>query len=154
MRELDVIGVRVDMPSNAPILLLQERGGSRMLPIWIGAGEASQIAHALEGLVPPRPLTHDLFIEVLSRLGHDDIKARIVSMHEGVFHAELEIDGQVISARPSDVVALAVRSGITITAPEDLLEEVGIESEEPAKDEVERFKEFLDQVNPDDFETP
>lgn len=157
MRELDVIGVRVDVPSNAPILLLREVGGSRVIPIWIGAAEASAIANALDGVLPPRPLTHDLMAQMLSELGHTRIAARITAMEEGpddggIFHAELEIDGHVISARPSDVVALAVRSGIVITAPEELLDRVGVEMEVPAQDEVERFREFLDSVTPDDFE--
>ncbi|MGO4957337.1 bifunctional nuclease family protein [Luteococcus sp. Sow4_B9] len=152
MRELDVLGVRVDQPSNAPILLLQESGGVRVLPIWIGAGEAAMIANAMEGLQPPRPLTHDLFVEVLSRLGHEDVQARITEMRDGVFLAELEVDGHVVSARPSDVVALAVRSRLVITAPESLLEEVGVVLDEPGQDEVERFRQFLDAVNPDDFE--
>ena len=130
MRELDVLGIRVEMPSNEPILLLQEVGGSRVLPIWVGANEASAIAHALEGIVAPRPMTHDLVVQLLS----------------------LEVDGQVIEARPSDVVALAVRSGITLSAPEELLAQVGVEVDEPVKDEVERFREFLDNINPDDFE--
>ncbi|GAA1395861.1 bifunctional nuclease family protein [Luteococcus peritonei] len=152
MRELDVLGIRVEMPSNEPILLLQEAGGSRVLPIWVGANEASAIAHALEGIVPPRPMTHDLLAQVLSRLGHHQVQARITSMSDGIYAAELEVDGEVIEARPSDVVALAVRSGITLSAPEDLLAQVGVEIEEPDQDEVERFREFLDNINPDDFD--
>ena len=157
MRELDVLGVRVDMPSNQPILLLQESGGSRVLPIWIGAAEAASIAQALEGRVPPQPMTHDLMASLLAELGHTDVHGRITEMVEtaeggGTFHAELEVDGHVIPARPSDLVALAVRSGIVLSAPESLLDQVGVEIEEPAKDEVERFREFLDHVNPDDFE--
>ena len=70
MRELDVVGVRVEMPSNAPMVLLREVGGSRYLPIWIGAAEAAAIANAQEGIVPPRPLTHDLMVDTLSTLGH------------------------------------------------------------------------------------
>jgi bifunctional DNase/RNase len=69
MRELDVVGVRVEMPSNAPMVLLREVGGSRYLPIWIGANEASAIANAQEGVVPPRPLTHDLMVDTLQTLG-------------------------------------------------------------------------------------
>lgn len=152
MPELDVVGVRVDAPSGAPILLLQESGGTRALPIWVGAAEASAIANALEGLLPPRPMTHDLMVRLLAELGHDRVSGRITGMQDGVFHAELEVDGHVLAARPSDVAALAVRSGIVITAPESLMDEVGVEVEEPAQDEVEQFRAFLDQVNPDDFE--
>lgn len=157
MRELDVIGVRVDMPSNQPILLLQESGGQRVLPIWIGAAEAASIAQALEGRVPPRPMTHDLMASVLAELGSGNAAGRITDMVEtseegGTFHAELEVDGHVFAARPSDLVALAVRSGLVLSAPEELLARVGIVLDEPAQDEVEAFREFLDNVTPDDFE--
>ncbi|GAB2486323.1 bifunctional nuclease family protein [Luteococcus sediminum] len=154
MRELDVIGVRMDAPTASPILLLRESGGSRVLPIWIGAGEAAAIAQAMDGLVPPRPLTHDLLADLLTVLGHEPSQARITDMVEGTFLAELHVDGHVVQARPSDVVALAVRTGLTVVAPEELLERVGIELEEPAQDEVERFREFLDHVSPDDFDGP
>ncbi len=154
MRELDVLGVRIEMPSNAPMLLLKESGGDRCLPIWIGAAEASAIANALEGVEPPRPLTHDLMAEVLSVLGHTSMEGRITDMAEGIFLAELEIDGHVISARPSDLVALAVRSGMVLRCPESLLDSVGVVLDEPAEDEVEAFREFLDQVSPDDFDGP
>lgn len=139
------------MPGYGPLLLLQEVDGSRCLPIWIGANEAAAIAHALEGLVPPRPLTHDLFVATLAELGHTNVKGRVVSMDDGVFVGELEIDGHVISARPSDLAALAVRAGITLSCPVELLDEVGIELDQP-DDEVEKFREFLDHVSPDDFE--
>ena len=84
MRELDVLGIRVEMPSNEPILLLQEVGGSRVLPIWVGANEASAIAHALEGIVAPRPMTHDLVVQLLSRLGHHQVAGRITSVDDGI----------------------------------------------------------------------
>lgn len=149
--ELDILGIRLDLPSR-PMLLLRESGGERCLPIWIGAAEAAAIASALEGLVPPRPLTHDLFAEVLSELGHTNLQGRILSVTDGVFVAELEIDGHVISARPSDVVALAIRAGIAVTCPTSLLDEVGVELESDGDDEVEKFREFLDNITPDDFE--
>ncbi|GAA1373438.1 bifunctional nuclease family protein [Luteococcus sanguinis] len=152
MRELDVLGVRVEMPSNVPMLLLKESDGQRVLPIWIGAAEASAIANALEGLVPPRPLTHDLLAEVLSELGHTQLEGRITDMSEGVFTAELVVDGHVISCRPSDLVALALRAGIVLTCPEELLDQVGIVLDQPADDEVERFREFLDNISADDFD--
>ena len=151
MRELDVLGVRVTMPGYGPLLLLQEVDGTRCLPIWIGANEAAAIANALEGVVPARPLTHDLFVTTLAELGHTTVRGRITSMTDGVFIGELEIDGHVISARPSDLAALAVRAGIPLSCPDELLEQVGVEIDEP-DDEVERFREFLDHVSPDDFD--
>lgn len=151
MRELDVLGVRVSAHGYGPILLLQEADSTRCLPIWIGAAEASAIVNALEGTVPPRPLTHDLLAAVLGELGHTRIQGRITAMVDGVFHGELEIDGHVIDARPSDLAALAVRSGMPLSCPPELLDEVGVDIDEP-DDEVEKFREFLDTVSPDDFD--
>lgn len=152
MIELDVMGVRVEVPSNAPMLLLKESGGQRYLPIWIGAAEASAIVNALEGVVPPRPLTHDLMADVLAQLGHTQIEGHITSVVDGTFYAELVIGGHIISARPSDVVALALRAGFRLSCPPELMDQVGVELFEPAEDEVEKFREFLDNISPDDFE--
>ncbi|NLA28679.1 MAG: bifunctional nuclease family protein [Propionibacterium sp.] len=152
MVKLDIMGVRVEVPSNAPMLLLKESGGERYLPIWIGAAEASAIVNALEGIVPPRPMTHDLIADILSQLGHVDLEGRITTVTDGTFFAELWVDGHAISARPSDVAALALRSGFKISCTEELLDQVGVELFEPAEDEVEKFREFLDQISPDDFE--
>lgn len=89
MNELDVVGVRVEMPSNQPIVLLREVGGDRYLPIWIGPGEATAIAFAQQGMAPARPLTHDLFKDVLEALGQELTEVRITDLREGVFYAEL-----------------------------------------------------------------
>jgi bifunctional DNase/RNase len=153
MRELDVVGVRVEMPSNAPMVLLREVGGNRYLPIWIGASEASAIANAQEGVVPPRPLTHDLMVDTLNTLGHRLTEVHITELEGGTFYAVLLVDGIEVSARPSDAIALALRVGSDIYCAEDVLDEAGIEIPEPEEDEVEKFREFLDQVNPDDFFT-
>jgi bifunctional DNase/RNase len=153
MRELEVVGVRVEMPSNQPILLLREVGGTRALPIFIGASEASAIASAQEGLEPPRPMTHDLMVNVLEALSHRLTEVQITEVDEGTYYAVLLIDGVEISARPSDSVALAVRIGCDIYCAEEVLDEAGIEWPEAEEDEVEKFREFLDQVNPDDFVT-
>lgn len=150
---MDVIRVVLDDYGRTPMVLLRETQGQRQLPIWIGRSEARAIELALEGIVAPRPLTHDLFAEVLSELGHHDLEGRITQMDAGVFAGELEVDGHTIAARPSDLVALAVRTGMKLTASEELLDQVGV-TEEPTEDEnaVEQFKEFLDHVNADDFE--
>lgn len=146
------MGVRVEVPSSAPMLLLKESAGHRYLPIWIGAAEASSIVNALEGIVPPRPMTHDLMADLLSQLGLVDVEGRITSVVDGTFFAELIVDGRTISARPSDVVALALRAGFKVTCTPELMDQVGVELFEPAEDEVEKFREFLDHVTPDDFE--
>ena len=149
---VEVMGVRVEMPSNQPIVLLKESDGLRYLPIWLGAVEATAIAFAQQEVVPPRPLTHDLFKDVLGQLGAKLKTVHITELKDGIFSAELNfIDGPTISARPSDAIALALRMGAPILASEALLEEAGIEIPDQAEDEVERFKEFLDQINPEDF---
>lgn len=153
MRELDVMGVRVEMPSNIPMVLLREVGGHRYLPIWIGSNEASAIASAQEGVVPPRPLTHDLMIDVLGSLGHTLSEVHITALVGRTFHAALVIDGVEVSARPSDAIALALRCGAEILCADEVLDAAGIDVPEAEDDEVEKFREFLDHVNPDDFVT-
>jgi bifunctional DNase/RNase len=149
---VEVMGVRVEMPSNQPIVLLKELDGVRYLPIWLGAVEATAIAFAQQEVSPPRPLTHDLFKDVLMQLGAKLDNVYLTELKDGVFYAQLNFEeGPAISARPSDAIALALRIGAPILASEDLLAEAGIELPDQAEDEVERFKEFLDQINPEDF---
>jgi bifunctional DNase/RNase len=152
---VEVVGVRIELPSNQPILLLKECDGIRYLPIWVGAVEASAIAFAQQGVVPIRPLTHDLFTNVLGLLNAQILKVDLTDVVDGVFMAELHLaGGEVISARPSDGVALALRSGALIEASEELFTKVGIEipdQGDESDDEVEKFREFLDHINPEDF---
>lgn len=156
MRELEVVGVRIEMPSRSPIVLLRERGGDRYLPIWIGSAEASAIAMAQQGVVPPRPLTHDLMIDVISGLGRTLQEVRIVQVKDNVYYAELVFDEKTtISARTSDAIALALRAGCRIVGTETVLDDAGIPmQEEENEDEVEKFREFLDQVSAEDFGEP
>ena len=155
MREMDVVGVRVEMPSNQPIVLLREVTGERYLPIWIGAVEATAIAFAQQGVTPPRPLTHDLMKDVLEATGQRLDEVRIVDMQDGVFFAQLVFDGGAeVGARPSDSIALALRTGTRIVCAEAVLDEAGLAVPAEQEDEVERFREFLDHVSPDDFESP
>lgn len=152
MQQLDVVGVRVEMPSQQPIVLLRESAGERYLPIWIGATEATAIAFAQQGVVPVRPLTHDLLKDVLQALGAELTQIRITELRDGVFYAELIFAGGVeVSARPSDAIALALRTGTPIFGAEEVLAEAGIAIPDEQEDEVERFREFLDQVSPEDF---
>ena len=152
MRQMDVVGVRVEMPSNQPIVLLREVEGERYLPIWIGAVEATAIAFAQQGVVPPRPLTHDLFTEVLEVLGHELTRVQIVRLEDKVFFAELLLDaGTIVSARPSDAIALALRTGATITVADDVLDAASITMTAEEDDEVEKFRQFLDEVSAEDF---
>ena len=152
MNELDVVGVRVEMPSNNPIVLLKETGGERYLPIWIGAGEATAIAYAQSGVVPPRPLTHDLIRDLIEAAGQELSEVRITSLQEGVFYADLVFaSGLEVSARPSDAIAIALRTGSPIFGSEEVLDEAGIAIPDEQEDEVERFREFLDSISPEDF---
>jgi uncharacterized protein len=149
---VEVMGVRVEMPSNQPIVLLKELDGVRYLPIWLGAAEATAIAFAQQEVLPPRPLTHDLFKNVLDSLNVNLQTVYLTELKDGVFYAQLNFgEGESISARPSDAIALALRTGSPILASEALLEEAGIEIPDQSEDEIERFKEFLDEINPEDF---
>jgi bifunctional DNase/RNase len=149
---MDVVGVRVEMPSNQPIVLLREIDGERYLPIWIGAVEATAIAFAQQGVVPARPLTHDLLRDILVALGHRLTEVRITDLVDGVFFAVLAFEGGVeVSARPSDAIALALRTGTAIHAADSVLDQAGIAVPDEQEDEVEKFREFLDQISPDDF---
>jgi bifunctional DNase/RNase len=152
MKRLEVIGVRVEMPSSQPIVLLRESGGDRYLPIWIGAVEATSIAFAQQGVLPPRPLTHDLLKDLLLAVGSNLEQVEISEIKDGVFYATLKLaNGVELSARPSDAIALALRTGSPIFGGEALLDEVGIEIADQSDDEVEKFREFLDQIEPEDF---
>ena len=152
MNELTVVGVRVELPSNQPIVLLKEVDGDRYLPIWIGAVEATAIAFAQQGIVPARPLTHDLLKDVLEATGNELNEVRITEVKDGVFFATLAFaSGAEVSARPSDSIALALRTGAEIYATEEILDEAGVPIPDEQEDEVEKFREFLDQITPEDF---
>jgi len=155
---MEVIGVRVEMPSNQPIVLLKEIDGARFLPIWVGAVEATAIAFAQQGVEPPRPMTHDLMNNLLDTLDATLTAVHLTELRDGIFYATLHLrdaqsDVLTLSARPSDAIALAVRSHSNILATEELLQTVGIEIPQGDGEnmEVEKFREFLDQINPEDF---
>jgi uncharacterized protein len=153
--EVELVGVRVELPHNQPIVLLKERTGDRFLPIWIGAVEATSIAFALQGVVTPRPMTHDLLKDVLHSLEVVVERIVVTELRDGTFYAEIQMrqngEAVTVSSRPSDAIALAVRTSVPIFADESVLDEAGIEIEDEEEDEVQRFKEFLDQVSPEDF---
>ena len=147
------MGVRVEMPSNQPLVLLREVAGERYLPIWIGAVEATAIAFAQQGVVPPRPLTHDLLKDVIGALEAELREVRITEVRDGVFYAVLVFStGAEVSARPSDSIALALRTGTRIVCADEVLEEAGLAVPAEQEDEVEKFREFLDHVTPEDFD--
>lgn len=155
MIEMTLSGVRVELPSNQPIVLLKEREGERFLPIWIGAAEANAIALALQGIVTPRPMTHDLMKTMLDEIGVEVGRIVITELREGTFFAEIQLrqngTAYEISSRPSDALALAVRFGTPIFANEEVLSEASILIPNDEDQEVEKFREFLENVNPEDF---
>jgi len=156
--EMSLVGVRVEVPTNQPIVLLREEAGSRYLPIFIGPPEATAIVYALQGMETPRPMTHDLFKSVLDELGAALRQVIITELHDGTFYAEIEIlrDGttQQISSRPSDALALAARypEPVPIYADEAVLDEAGVLFDQDEEEsQIEEFREFLSQVSPEDF---
>jgi uncharacterized protein len=155
MIELNLVGVRVELPTNQPIVLLRERDGERYLPIWIGAMEATAIAFALQGIVTARPMTHDLLKNLLEEVGVQVDRIVITELREGTFYAviQLQQNGSTyeVSSRPSDAIALAVRVNVPIFANEEVLSEASIVIKDDEEQEVEKFREFLDQVTPEDF---
>ncbi|MDQ2850466.1 bifunctional nuclease family protein [Dermatophilaceae bacterium Sec6.4] len=153
MRKVDVMGVRVEMPTNKPIVLLRERDGQLYVPIWIGAPEATAIAYAQQGITAPRPLTHDLLVNVLAELGHTLEHVVVSRMENNIFYAELVVDGDTtISARSSDAIAIALRAGVSIYVADEIFDAVGVAVPVEEDDEVEKFREFLDNVSAEDFE--
>jgi hypothetical protein len=161
MIEMTVAGVRVEFPSNSPIVLLQEAGGERYLPIWIGQSEAQAIALGQQGIPTPRPMTHDLLKNILDEMAVSVTAITITELRDGVFHAVIGLQrngsSYEISSRPSDAIALAVRLGCKIFAHEEVLEEASIliPAEAGGEDEeqqLQQFREFLENVSPEDFE--
>lgn len=152
--EMQVLGVRRQVPLDQVVVLLLDAAGGRVLPIVVGLTEGQAIAAGQAGVVPPRPMTHDLLATVLSTLGAVVERVEIVALIDGVFHAALVLgDGRRIDSRASDAIAVAVRTGAPVLAERDVLEESGLEVQETTseEEEVEEFRAFLDTVSADDF---
>jgi bifunctional DNase/RNase len=136
-------------------VLLKEQEGERYLPIWIGAMEATAIAFALQGIVTQRPMTHDLLKNVLEEIEVHVERIVITELREGTFYAIIQLSRNgtryEVSSRPSDAIALAVRVNVPIFANEEVLTEASIVIRDDEEQEVEKFREFLEQVNPEDF---
>lgn len=171
--EMTVLGVRVELPGNQPLVLLQDPGTGTLVPIWVGAPEASAIALWQQGITPPRPMTHDLLVDVIAAAGTALEAVRISSVLDAVFHAELVLDnGARVDARASDAIACALRAGVPVLCAADVLHEAGVDPEQAIEDddedgtdesvtgvprtadrdaELSKFREFLDSVDPEDF---
>src|SRR5256885_1939720 len=158
MLEMVIYGVSFDRVGKQPIVLLKTREGNKFLPIWIGHPEAAAILMKLQGATTPRPMTHDLINDMLGELEVSCSKVSVTELKENTFYASitLQMNGREIEidSRPSDALALAVRTSAPIFAAESVIEESAIEFEHEVEDTeevVEKFKDFLDNVTPEDF---
>jgi bifunctional DNase/RNase len=158
--EVTVADIRVDRTSNSPVVLLREREGTRVLPIWIGPAEANAIAMELQGMKAQRPLTHDLFKQVLVGLGGELRRVVVSGVKENTYFAVLHIHRGdhvfEVDARPSDSIALALRMRAPIFASDQLFDEAAVESGEPAPDpdrslDPQSLKNYLEKLDPQDF---
>ncbi len=153
---MKVHGVNLDVMTNQPVIILKDMEDKRYLPIWIGQFEATSILMEIQGIKPSRPLTHDLLKSVLDDLKAQVTKIVINDLHDGTFYARIHLERNSsnfeIDSRPSDAIALAVRTDAPIYAEEKIMESASIISESGEEDEINRFKEFLNSVEPEDFE--
>ncbi|EFG48175.1 bifunctional nuclease family protein [Brevibacterium sp. UMB10442] len=151
--EVEVVGIRVEMPANQRVLLLKGVDVPKFLPIWIGAQEANAIGIAERGWEPPRPLSHNLLVDIIEAFGTELDRVVITHRDGHIIYSELHLsDGKVISARPSDAVAMALISQCTIETTQELLDDIGIDAPQADEEEVAQFREFLDHVSPEDFD--
>lgn len=145
----------LDEQNNQPVLILREDDGHRVVPIWIGHPEAMAIMLAVQGIEPPRPLTHDLMMRIVAGVGFEIERVEITRVEEGTFFAALILRSEdrtiAIDARPSDSLALAVRAGCPVLVAEEVMLNSGIIPEDEAEEEVAAFRDFLDHVDPEDF---
>jgi uncharacterized protein len=160
VQEMVIYGVSFDMVGKQPIVLLKTADGNKFLPIWIGHPEAAAILMKLQGASTPRPMTHDLFTDLLQQLDARVTRIAVTELRENTFYAQItiSIDGSEleVDSRPSDAIALAVRADAPIFAADSVIEESAIEFEHEDVNEeevVEEFKKFLDEVKPEDFST-
>lgn len=168
MREMTLYGVSFEPIGKQPIVLLKTADDERFLPIWIGHPEAAAILMQLQGASPPRPMTHDLFSDVISELHGEVVRVTVTELRDNTFYARITIvqDGREveIDSRPSDAIALAVRCDAQIFAADEVVEESSIElhaedDEQPglvtasslADLDPAEFRQFLENVTPEEF---
>ncbi len=157
MVEMSIYGVSFDLVGKQPIVLLKTAEGNRYLPIWIGHPEAAAILMKLQGASAPRPLTHDLLVNILNELDVEVLRVTVTELRENTFHASITVqhgESEIeIDSRSSDAIAVAVRAEVPIFAADEVVEESAIEfdGEENEEDVVDEFKRFLDRVSAEDF---
>ena len=166
MREMVIYGVSFDMVGKQPIVLLKTADGNRFLPIWIGHPEAAAILVKLQNADPALPMTHDLLNDVVGQLDAEVISIAVTEMRENTYYARITLQRNgseiEVDSRPSDAIALAVRSGAKIYVADEVIEESGVEFQDDASEDQpgappladldpEEFRAFLDSVSPDEF---
>jgi bifunctional DNase/RNase len=157
MHEMVIYGVSFDLVGKQPIVLLKTTEGNKFLPIWIGHPEAAAILMKLQGASTPRPMTHDLVTDMLSQLDAQVVKITVTELRDSTFYAQITVqqDGSEIEidSRPSDAIALAIRAEAPIFVADRVIEESAIEfeGEENEEEIVSEFKQFLENVSPDEF---
>ncbi len=168
MREMEIYGVSFDLVGKQPIVLLKTSGGNKFLPIWIGHSEAAAILVKLQDATVARPMTHDLLSDMLGQLEAEVVAVTVTELRENTFYARITLQQNgaeiEIDSRPSDAIALAVRSDAKIYAADEVIEESGIEFEGEGGDgeevagvtpladlDPDEFRQFLDSVSPDEF---
>ena len=161
MHEMVIYGVSFDLVGKQPIVLLKTTEGNKFLPIWIGHPEAAAILMKLQGATTPRPMTHDLVADILAQLDAHVVRITVTELRESTFYAQITVqqDGSEveIDSRPSDAIALAIRAEAPIFAADRVIEESAIEFEgeeidqDRLDEEVAKFRNFLDEVTPDQF---
>ena len=158
--KMSIYGMNMDLFSSSPIVILKVEDENRYLPIWIGQPEARSILMKLQNQEFSRPLTHDLAVNLVSELGGSMEKVTVTELRDSTFFAviSVEIDGRTIEidSRPSDAIALAIRSGAEIFASDEVIEEAGVVFEEamedaPEEEVVDKFKDWMNRVSPEDF---
>ncbi|MBA2693072.1 MAG: bifunctional nuclease family protein [Rubrobacter sp.] len=157
---MSIYGINLDLFSSSPIVILKVEDENRYLPIWIGQPEARSILMKLQNQEFSRPLTHDLAVNLVSELGGNMEKITVTELRDSTFFATISVDigGRKVDvdSRPSDAIALAVRSGAEIFASDEVIEEAGVVFEEamedaPEEEVVDKFKDWMNRVSPDDF---
>jgi uncharacterized protein len=157
---MSIYGINLDLFSSSPIVILKVEDENRYLPIWIGQPEARSILMKLQNQEFSRPLTHDLAVNLVAELGGSMEKVTVTELRDSTFFAviSVEIDGRTveIDSRPSDAIALAVRAGAEIFAADDVIEEAAVVFEEameetPEEEVVDKFKDWMKNVSPEDF---
>ncbi len=158
MREMQIYGVSFDMVGKQPIVLLKTVDDNRFLPIWIGHPEAAAILMKLQGADTPRPMTHDLIVDILDQVESKCERISITELRDNTFYASITLSANgsevEIDSRPSDALAMAVRLGVPIFVAEEVIDESSIEFDQGEEDNeqvVEKFKDFLDDISPEDF---